>query len=131
MVGKICSGCGESTKRKLSTGYCSKCFHLNVDGIKSAYNSKRWESGIAKLSHWKNRSIVLSEVEIEKFNTTSSCEICDRSFQVVKKHLDHCHETGLYRGALCLDCNTSLGKLGDDLNLVILRLTRYRDKEKW
>lgn len=28
--------------------------------------------------------------------------------------IDHCHKTGKVRGLLCLFCNTSIGKLGDD-----------------
>jgi len=40
------------------------------------------------------------------------CKICG-----VQKalHVDHCHETGVVRGLLCMDCNTGLGKLGDNL----------------
>lgn len=131
MVSRVCRSCGKKTKRKLSTGYCSTCFHLNVDSVKSNYNSDRWKTGAAKISHWKNRGVVLEERDLAAFNNTDSCEICGKSFLKVKKNLDHCHETGVYRGALCLDCNTSLGKLGDNLDLVINRLKKYRDKEKW
>lgn len=28
--------------------------------------------------------------------------------------VDHCHATGTIRGLLCFDCNTSIGKLGDN-----------------
>ena len=127
----VCKGCETPFKKKSSTGYCAKCFHKNVDQVKSLYNKKRWDSGAAKVSHWKFRGVVFTEADIEEFNNLTNCEICKESFKKVRKCLDHCHDTGIYRGALCVQCNAALGNLGDNLDLVISRLTRYRDKVKW
>lgn len=33
-------------------------------------------------------------------------------------HVDHCHDTGKVRGLLCFRCNTGIGKLCDDPNLL-------------
>ena len=40
----------------------------------------------------------------------SECECCGR---ISRLNLDHCHATGRFRGYLCSDCNTGIGKLGD------------------
>ena len=43
------------------------------------------------------------------------CWICRRLFTSSKTtHVDHCHRTGRVRGVLCSNCNTALGKFGDD-----------------
>ena len=43
------------------------------------------------------------------------CDLCgkpvDRNWQ-----LDHCHETGKFRGWLCKGCNTGLGGIGDSFD---------------
>jgi len=51
------------------------------------------------------------------------CECCGRTS---KRHLalDHCHETGVFRGWLCFDCNTGVGKLGDN-EQGLLRALKY------
>lgn len=30
-------------------------------------------------------------------------------------HLDHCYETGIFRGWLCFKCNSGIGNLGDSI----------------
>lgn len=46
-----------------------------------------------------------------------TCAICgydERSGSLKPKlHLDHCHETGKFRGWLCIRCNNALGFVGD------------------
>lgn len=52
------------------------------------------------------------------------CAICKRfiSFDAKDKrnkpHIDHCHETGVVRGLLCLTCNTGIGMFGDSSDLL-------------
>jgi Recombination endonuclease VII len=42
-------------------------------------------------------------------------------------HLDHCHETGKFRGWLCATCNMGLGKLGDNI-AGVLNIVGYLDR---
>lgn len=57
------------------------------------------------------------------FDTTlafqeGKCGICAKALTEVPRHqvhADHCHETGAPRGVLCHSCNTSLGRLGDNI----------------
>ena len=54
------------------------------------------------------------------------CAICGKHQTQLKKSLavDHDHKTGQVRGLLCFDCNTGIGKLQDDEQL-ILNAARY------
>lgn len=57
------------------------------------------------------------------------CEVCLRHESEFKRKLsvDHNHTTGKIRGLLCSLCNTALGKLKEDKE-VINRLLNYIDK---
>lgn len=57
---------------------------------------------------------------IEKQN--HKCKICERAITLErtkdrnsKAVLDHCHETGKFRGFLCHSCNVALGLLNDNV----------------
>jgi hypothetical protein len=39
---------------------------------------------------------------------------------------DHDSTTDTFRGWICQQCNTGIGKLGDNLDLIIHRLTQYK-----
>ncbi len=59
-------------------------------------------------------------------NQGNVCEICgekqrvrcSRTGQPLRLFIDHCHTTGKIRGLLCSQCNTALGMLDDDLDLL-------------
>jgi hypothetical protein len=108
------------------SGFCRTCFNGNIEGCKTEYMKKYWQDGRGKQSVWKNRGANVSPEEFAEWESQTNCEICGQEFG--QKVMDHCHSTGQYRGALCRQCNASLGKLGDDLDLIIERLTRYRNK---
>lgn len=55
----------------------------------------------------------ISESEVEELKS-SSCHICG---QKQDTNIDHCHETGAVRGALCGACNKAIGLLKDDPSL--------------
>ncbi|MFI8932032.1 endonuclease VII domain-containing protein [Streptomyces sp. NPDC053474] len=45
-------------------------------------------------------------------------------------HVDHCHETGKVRGVLCFNCNSAIGKLGDDPD-ALRRAISYLEGNPW
>ena len=124
---RTCIGCKNQLKKGSKSGYCSKCFHGNVDNIKVKYSKKRWEEGQAKISHWRCRGINLTENDIDRHSNTNYCEICENVL-LKDKVMDHCHKTGKYRGTLCRQCNAAIGKLGDCLDVVISRVSGYKEK---
>jgi hypothetical protein len=44
------------------------------------------------------------------------CEVCNE--KDVRICYDHCHKTGLFRGWLCVRCNSTLGFVKDDIKLL-------------
>ncbi len=51
------------------------------------------------------------------------CNICNRSFNDNPYKIDHCHSTGKVRGLLCHQCNTGLGMLNDDIEVLRRAIT--------
>lgn len=54
---------------------------------------------------------------------SDSCAMCGREEDLC---IDHCHETGKVRGVLCRTCNSGIGMLNDDPDLVEEALTYLR-----
>ena len=49
---------------------------------------------------------------------TGNCAICKQSSTLV---FDHCHKTNAFRGWICRDCNSGIGKMGDNYRSVQVR----------
>lgn len=54
------------------------------------------------------------------------CMICEEEV-LDNPQLDHCHETGKWRGVLCRDCNIGLGMFKDDPDNLINAIVYLRD----
>ncbi|MFE9997827.1 endonuclease VII domain-containing protein [Streptomyces avermitilis] len=69
--------------------------------------------------------------EAERDETVASrmgiCVIC---LKAPAAHVDHCHKTGRVRGVLCFNCNSAIGKLGDDPDAV-RRAAAYLEGSSW
>ena len=64
-------------------------------------------------------------ITIEQYNQMykeqeGRCKICGVHQAECKKAfaVDHNHDTGEVRGLLCMECNTGIGKLGDNVELL-------------
>lgn len=99
---------------------------------KRDYNNNRYCSD-------KNKDNKLRKtygISLEDYNNMLSeqdgcCAICRRHHSMFRRKLsvDHDHKTGLIRGLLCKDCNTSLGQFNDDVD-TLLTAVSYLNKYK-
>ena len=70
------------------------------------------------------------ELEGIRRHAGGACRIC---LKVKPLCIDHCHDTGLIRGLLCINCNTSIGKFDDSperLRRAADYLDFYRSKHR-
>ncbi len=51
-----------------------------------------------------------------------NCECCNRPIGNRAFHRDHDHKTMVFRGWLCVQCNLGIGKLGDDIEGLVLAI---------
>ncbi len=84
---------------------------------------------------WKTKSLgyglTAKDYKLLYENQNKVCCICkhpetavSRNGKIKKLAIDHCHITGKVRGLLCFNCNTSLGFIKDDKN-ILERMIEY------
>ena len=79
---------------------------------------------------WEKKGVLITDEQYKRHLEATNCDLCGVQFSEIShrmKHMDHCHETGHYRGSLCMPCNASaLGRLGDNLDQVIEKIENYK-----
>jgi hypothetical protein len=91
------------------------------------YNKRREVKPRAMQLRRRQRALQGEPVPVEH------CEMCGKSPREARRGnqslcLDHCHETGAFRGWLCHSCNLGLGLLGDNEKALQRALTYIRRK---
>lgn len=69
----------------------------------------------------KHYNITQEDFDKKLAEQNGGCEICGRKPNGEQRYrivVDHCHLTGTNRGLLCDLCNTALGKLGDNIEIL-------------
>jgi hypothetical protein len=118
---KFCRGCGQTKPHSE--------WHRNTaasDGLSSRCKACRAAEGRA--GHLM-RQYGITEAERDEM-ISSQMGICSICLAAPAVHVDHCHETGRVRGVLCFNCNSAIGKLGDDPD-VIRRAIAYLEGNAW
>ena len=85
----------------------------------------------------------LSSQELEEFRSATNCSSCGCSFNGIVKCQDHDHMTGMYRSALCSECNLKMrlsrnklpvffhNLMNYDGHFVVQSLSRLNEKHKF
>jgi hypothetical protein len=97
--------CGLRKRKRVRSPYCNTC-----------------------LLRFKRLGIHPKHIAAIRSHQSAKCGICQGEnhqrhqfldgIQDADLHLDHCHSSGLIRGFLCSKCNTGLGRLQDNLELI-------------
>ena len=100
--------------------HCSKCQQK-----KPASDFRRYGIGKLKLrSECRECEAIQGRFKRDAHKTAGKkpdkCHCCQKVTDDLV--VDHCHNTGNFRGWLCRNCNTGIGKLGDTIDSLVTAL---------
>ena len=80
---------------------------------RAEYQRQRRAIGKVKAGDLKSKEAIAGRPRPEQ------CEACGRTHKSGRAlHFDHCHQRGHFRGWLCSGCNTALGHVNDDVQIL-------------
>lgn len=136
---QVAKGCNVRPRVDVPEGhrYCRTCGEIKPhsewqrnrsasDGLATLCRSCKAVKGRA--GHLK-RHYGLTEAERDEM-VASQMGLCVICLKAPAVHVDHCHKTGRVRGVLCFNCNSAIGKLGDDPDAV-RRAAAYLEGIAW
>jgi len=111
---KECSKCGKikSLNKFTKDSYTYTKYSSSCKSCINAVNRNNVEArkkGVAK------RRYNITDEQYDKLMNIKNCIICSEELTDENRHIDHCHKTGIVRGALCSFCNMGLGHFKDNI----------------
>lgn len=122
-----CNSCIEcvriATKKYQNTEKAAITYATRVRKLKE---SGEWGRGNTSRLLKHEYGITLAEYEALFAKQNGVCAICQKPEKTIDKKqnklrrlaVDHCHTTDKIRGLLCFECNTGIGKFGDNPQLI-------------
>ena len=121
-----CKGCNKEHKKQYYVENKEKILKKNQGYYEKNFNSiknkrKEWrENNLDHLRDYKLQlkyGIDLSGYKEMLQEQDGVCSIC-QTYKNEQLCVDHCHQTGIVRGLLCKKCNTVIGMLNDDVDIL-------------
>ena len=78
-------------------------------------NPEKYKETKKRCAIKRKYNLTLEQYEELKTKQNNVCVICNKSFQGITPHVDHCHTTNKIRGLLCTQCNVGLGSFKDNI----------------
>lgn len=109
-----------SKNLKYATGVCAVCgpvplLRLNRGGACAIARRQQQGSNKYPLNDGTKMLVTPNRRREMLKDFGLNCGACGKDLDNNTARLDHCHETGKWRGVLCDDCNKGIGFLGDNL----------------
>jgi hypothetical protein len=123
---KICSSCKEakylkdfSKNKSRPDGYHTQCKLCRSKYKPSEESRKKNTERLRIWNRFKATGFTQEDFESKLSEQGGKCAICGTTDSgSMAFHADHDHKTGQKRGVLCHKCNTGLGLLKDDINIL-------------
>jgi hypothetical protein len=119
--------------------HCPKCdkdltieeFHIRKDGKPYAYckicHHSASTSYFKKIYKYSRYQINKQDYDTMLLLQGNKCKTCKED--LLKPHIDHCHNTGKVRGLLCGNCNKALGLIRENTE-TLQNLITYIEESK-
>jgi hypothetical protein len=109
-------------------GYKRKYREINKERLNESVRSKRAKADVKPHDYLKRNYGITYDDYVQMLKAQNGvCAICGKAEEKKRLAVDHCHNTGKIRGLLCGMCNTAIGKLNDDVQL-LRKAIQYLEK---
>ena len=123
---KRCSSCKElkyfkdfSKNKSRPDGHHVQCKECRSKYKPSEESLKKNRERLRKWNRFKATGFTQEDFDKKLIEQNGKCAICGTSDSgATDWHADHDHKTGQKRGLLCQKCNTGLGLLKDDIDVL-------------